>query len=266
MRMTLPSKIQEGIRHPFTFIVRQLYKLCIVLPYQLLVWCFQCVRSWQDAPHASSGSGMCVIMTSLIGTAPTPLSYGTRSIFSASERAEQTRRSIASVRARISGAHIVLVEAGDPGVVPADIIASVDTYLPVGGTWWVRAAVNSRYKSFGEASMLLASYRLLPTAELYFKMSGRYVLSVSFSLREWSGGMFHMYYIRPDFVSTRLYSFTRAAVRLWYFALVKSLPLLWLDYPIEFLLQKYIPSTAIARVPAVGIQGFDAVSGVPVSE
>ena len=55
-----------------------------------------------------------VLITSVINTPNTPLSYtNTRSVFSRQDRFEQTKKTIKSVREKLSNSKIIIVECSD---------------------------------------------------------------------------------------------------------------------------------------------------------
>ena len=260
------EKITVGLRHPWRFCARQLYRSLVIFPFEFIVsvcgWLY--VRSTPETVNASVGT--CFVVTSLIYCNDRPLTYGVRSHFLAEERATQTLATIRSIRQYAPGAVIVLIEAGLREDIPEEIKKSADRYVYVGNKIIVRATCDSRFKSLGETTLLLVGQRFLPQAKQYVKMSGRYWLNEEFNLSAWHGKNFTFYYIRPDFISTRLYRFSARATRHWRLALIKSLPYLFLDYPIEYLLQKCIPNSCIDTVHRVGVSGFDGVTGTDIKE
>jgi len=55
-----------------------------------------------------------ILITSVINTPNTPLSYtNTRSVFSRQDRFEQTKKTIKSVREKLSNSKIIIVECSD---------------------------------------------------------------------------------------------------------------------------------------------------------
>lgn len=263
---TLSDKIKTGARHPFRFIGRQLYRVFIILPYEAVVGVVAWIVLSKNNTNTVAEVETCIFVTSLIYVKDRKLTYGVRSVFNAEKRAEQTLATIKSIRERAPAATIVLIEAGLREDIPAAVRAAADTYIYVGGSKLVRLACDSPFKSLGETVLLLAGYKALPNAKRYFKMSGRYWLNNEFNQAAWQGDNFSFYYIRTDFISTRLYSFSIAAKRRWRFALIKSLPYLFLDYPIEFLLPKFVAAKYITKINRVGVSGLDGVTGAEIKE
>lgn len=157
------------------------------------------------------------------------------------------------------------IEAGLEAA-PFDLKNQVDEYVYVGDRFLVRRACDSSLKSLGEVSMLLAAGSKLPRARQYWKISGRYVLTHEFNLKEWNREGMVFYYIRPDFVSTRLYSFSNNAKKIWLKSLAKGIPYLLLDYPVEYTLNRFVSKKYISTVESVGVMGNDATNGREIKE
>ncbi len=263
--MPLPRTLVLFFRRPVSFFGRQVYRVFIIWPYEVLVSLF--IRSGApSAAKAPPSQAVCVVITSVIHCSQKRLTYSAlRSFFEPSERTQQTLVTIQSVRTYIPNATIVLLEAGLEAHVP-EVEKAVDHYVYVGSRPWVRSACNSRFKSLGEVSMLLAGYPKLPPAAYYLKISGRYWLNDFFRVDSWKNRSFTFFHIRPDFVSTRVYSFAYGMKKYWRLALIKSLPYLFLDYPIEYLLHKFVPAQYVTKAARVGVTGFDGVNGKEVSE
>ncbi len=249
---------------PITFVFRQIYKIVFAYPFSIIVaGIFLFKKSRKDEKKEYTH---CFIITSVIYPKDAALSYtSTRSVYTPEKRYEQTLATINSIRRRVPGAHIVCIEAGLESE-PFDLKKNVDTYVYGGNNRWVRYACDSSLKSLGEAMMLLFAYKKLPVAERYFKISGRYCLTNDFSLEDWKKGEMVYHYIRPDFISTRLYSFTSRMKSEWYKAVIMGIPYLLLDYPIEYTLLRFTKKEHISKIEKVGIEGADATNGKEVRE
>lgn len=264
-----------GIAHPavagnlFVFILRQIYRVVIVFPYLLVVSVIEWfVKIFSRRSVKKDGGGdVCFIISSVIYPAASKLSYGTRSVYSPEERAAQTLSTVVSIKEKVPNAKIVLVESGLQENLPLDLAKQVDQYLYLGNKFFVRRTCDSRLKSLGEAVMLLCAIKHIKfNAEVFFKISGRYSLDENFDFSTWKTDLFKFFYIRKDYVSTRLYSFGKSMLRQWQFALIKGLPLLLLDYPIEHILARFVPKKYIQTIDKVGVMGADATNGVIVKE
>lgn len=245
------------------FLIRQVYKVCVAFPWGVLV---DMLFAMKNNPVEKTEYAYCVLITSVIYPKEKELSYSKiRSVYSPDERYTQTLTTIRSIREKMPEARIVCIEAGLEAV-PFDLQNHVDEYIYVGKNTLVRRACDSGLKSLGETSMLLAVANKLPYAKRYFKISGRYVLNNEFNLENWEKGEVVYHYIRPDFVSTRLYSFSESAKKIWHKALLKGIPYLLLDYPIEHVLVRFTPKKFISGIETVGVVGNDGTNGKEVKE
>ncbi len=249
---------------PISFVFRQIYKIVFAYPFSTFVagiFLFKKSSNKEKKEYTH-----CFIITSVIYPKNTALSYAsTRSVYSPEKRYEQTIATINSIRTRVPDAYIICIEAGLESD-PFDLKHSVDTYIYGGSNRWVRHACDSSLKSLGEAVMLLFAYKKLPIAERYFKISGRYCLTNDFSLEDWEKSEIVYHYIRPDFISTRLYGFAATMKQEWYKALIAGVPYLFLDYPIEYTLARFTKREKISKIEKVGIEGTDATNGKKVRE
>ncbi|MEK7172995.1 MAG: hypothetical protein AAB740_03385 [Patescibacteria group bacterium] len=255
------------LNHPLSFLARQVYKIVLVRPFQLVVSIIGLFYSDQPLKNIEEVS-YCFIITSVIYNKQKELSYAsTRSVYNPEERAVQTLKTITSIKEKVPSAKIILVESGLQSNLPLELAKQVDQYLYLGNKFFVRLACDSKFKSLGEAVMLLSALKLIKfNAELFFKISGRYFLDENFDINSWQSGLFKFFYIRNDFVSTRLYSFGKQMMRVWQLALIKGLPLMLLDYPVEHILARLVPKKYIQTVDKVGVMGADATSGKIVKE
>jgi len=216
--------------------------------------------------ESTDGSAVWIVI-SVIHFARRSLSFSqVRSQFSPEVRAEQTRGTIASIKTHMPDAKIVLVEMGTRRDLPADLTSSVFRYLYLGDKVLVRKCCDSRHRGLGEAVGLLVASRLLPRADYYFKISGRYFLSDRFDRQKWRTPFaFHMRRFDSS-VSTRLYGFPASLLGAWRQALLLSVPFLLLGKGIEQMLPRFIPSTAICYMPILGVSGWIAPNGAAIDE
>jgi hypothetical protein len=252
--------------HPVRFAIRQLYKVFCIAPYELIVTLGTSLKRTAHSTAADKTTTY-VVVTSVIHFVPKKFTYtATRSVYSPSERYTQTLATERSIREHLPQAKIILLEGGlepDSG----ELRQAVDCYAYVGRSWFARRAVDSRLKSLGEVIMLLSGARAIPRdGARYYKVSGRYLVNGSYAQSAWEQDAFSFFFIRPDFVSTRLYSFPGSFLSEWYIALIRALPYLLLDYPIEFLLWKLVPRKWQRSVSVAGVEGTDATNGRAVAE
>lgn len=132
---------------------------------------------------------LCLI-TSVIKTPSLPLSYtDTRSVFTPEERYSQTLNTIESVRNKIPGVIICLVECSDLDKYQVVKLTShVDYFLNIFDDTELRSRVYSPSKSMGEGTMTIAALNYIRERDIkytsFYKISGRYSLADSFILDE----------------------------------------------------------------------------------
>lgn len=262
------SSIVIFIKSLAYFLFRQVYRIFLIIPFSILVAVTEVFFGKFFNNKGDIKTKYCFIITSVIYPKQKELSYAnTRSVYNSEERALQTLQTIGSIKEKIPEAKIVLVESGLRKELPLELSSKVDQYLYVGDNFFARRACDSKFKSLGEAVMLLVAMGKIEfNASVFFKISGRYFLDNNFNIISWQSELFRFFYIRKDYVSTRLYSFGKELFFIWRFALIKGLPLLFLDYPIEHILSRFIPKKYIIPVEKVGVMGNDATNGKIVKE
>jgi len=207
-------------------------------------------------------------MTSVIYFKDKPLSYSSsRSIYSPETRAEQTLKTIQSIREKMPGAKIFLFELGLKEDLPHNLKNSVDLYVFLGNKKIVRWAVDGSKKGFGEAVGLIYGAKYIKNqADYYFKISGRYYLNDDFEINDFLDSNFaFLKYDRS--ISTRLYGFSQSVFNVWYRALWLSLLFLYFTImSIEFVLPKFIKQKYVKSLNRLGISGFIAPGGEYIKE
>lgn len=245
------------LNNPVLFLLRQVYRVFFVWPFQFVVLVIS--RISPSAPIKDKDpASFCFIITSVIYPKQGKIQYNDpRSIFSPEDRASQTLRTIVSIRAKVPNVKIILVESGLQKELPFELEKKVDQYIYVGDKNLVRLACDSKYKSLGEATMLLCAIKQFKcVADFYFKISGRYYLNEEFDIEQWKQGLFVLQYIKEDYVCTRLYGWRAEAFNTWKYALLMGLPLAIISYAVENTLAKYIPRNQVHRLVTLGVEGI----------
>lgn len=254
---------KKFLDNPVSFILRQIYRIFFVAPFHFIVWAVNLFNA-KPVLKSKEPDSFCFIITSVIYPQQGNIQYNSpRSIFNPEQRAQQTLRTIESIRAKVPNARIILVEGGLQENLPFELSKKVDQYIYVGGNKFVRFACDSKYKSLGESTMLLfAINKFAYSADFYFKISGRYYLDEEFDVEQWKHSLFVFQYIQEDYVCTRLYGFRAEGFHTWKYALIKGLPLALISYAVENILAKYIPKKQtynLAKLGVMGIGGSDNV-------
>jgi hypothetical protein len=207
------------------------------------------------------------IITSVIYFSQNKLSYSAvRSKFTSEERTDQTIKTVKSIRERIPGAEIILLEMGKRKNISAELTELVDKYLFIGNNVFVNWACRGKFKGFGEAvGLIVAGNRLKTNADFYFKISGRYYLNDDFSPEDWGGSSF-LARRYDSAISTRLYGFGKETFPDWQRALKKSLILLYKGRSIEEVFPEKFGQQLIQGMPKLGISGFVAPQGEYLTE
>ena len=128
-----------------------------------------------------------VIVTSVIDTPNRPFSYcATRSVYTRSERFEQTKRTISSIRQYMNDALIFLVDCTDFTFEERDYFDSTCDYIL--NLWDHKGLHNDIFgvsKALGEATLLNAAFTYIMDNNIeydnLYKLSGRYYLNNSFN-------------------------------------------------------------------------------------
>jgi hypothetical protein len=180
-----------------------------------------------------------------------------RGVFSSGERLEQTLASIASVRAKVPGALIVLLEN-------SDLVDSQARILQEAVDWLVRFDADPRSRVFrdhgnkgvGEAYMLKSIVKVLHRFDycLLFKLSARYRLSDRFALQHFPLDRFG-FLPRDGVASTRLYSVPRRLHRQYARQLVAAFLAGRLGVSIEAVIARGLSRSQVGWLDPIGVSG-----------
>ncbi len=252
--------VKNFLENPIFFSLRQIYRFFVVLPFEAIVSLYALTLPKEQQALAEPKDFYFLITSVIYPVVGRNVTYGTtRSVFNAEDRASQTLKTIESIRRKVPGAKICLIEAGLKQNLPAHISEKVDQYLYLGDKKIVRWACDSRFKSLGEAVMLLCASAHIPkSADFYFKISGRYFLDEDFDIQKWKDGLMLFYFLQHDYVSTRLYGFRKEVFQMWRLALIKGLPFAVIGYAIENTLVSFIPKKYITKIEKIGVTGVSA--------
>jgi hypothetical protein len=257
----IKAKTATARENPLAFIGRQLYRVFLIYPFQLIVTPIV-LFFMRNKPNGQTKAERCFIITSVIYTKEGIIQYNSpRTIFTPEKRAEQTVQTVQSIRQYAPGAKIILVESGMKEDLPFDLAKIVDQYIYVGNDRLVRWGCDSIYKSLGEIMMLLRALgRFTIQADFYFKISGRYYLNEEFDLSKWNQGDFVFQFIKENYICTRLYGFRATALNRWKKTLLNGILLTRIGYPIENILADYVPKKYVQRIIRLGVMGIGGSS------
>ena len=128
-----------------------------------------------------------VLISSVIKTSSNPLSYiNTRSIYSHEERYEQTKKTIQSIKEKIPGAKIIMVECSNFRDDEIEYLQNnTDYFLNLYNDSEKKERIQSRSKSLGEGTMTFSALEFIMQNNIEYdnliKISGRYWFSEKFN-------------------------------------------------------------------------------------
>lgn len=126
------------------------------------------------------------IITSVINTISTDLTYGPRSFYNINERFEQTLQTIQTIKYYVPNADIYLIEGSHITFEMEYIFENVvNKYINVYNNKYIRTAVESKLKGYGEAAQIYHVFNKydFTNYDYIFKISGRYYLNSEFDLK-----------------------------------------------------------------------------------
>jgi hypothetical protein len=202
------------------------------------------------------------IVSSAIYITSKPLCYSPdRSAFNAEERAQQTLKTIESIRTTVPNAKILLIEMGLIKNLPYNMENMVDKYLYLGDKKEIREAADGPFKGLGEAMGLYLANESISSfnADYYFKISGRYYLNKEFNINNWIADG----YTGRDYYGglfTVLYGFPKRLYENWRNSLKESFPILLQGESIEIIQAKHLEKP-FYYLSKMGVSGWEAHSG-----
>lgn len=194
-----------------------------------------------------------------------------RSVISEEERINQTYHTINTIREKVPGAYIVLVDNGVKS--PKMFLEKkVDKFVYVGAKKLVKKA-SSINKSTGEAVLMLYALRYAKGFDYYFKISGRYYLNENFDISHWNLERMCFLHNTEDYDNipmkeeyiggshnTALYSFPQKCFLKIYISYLLSVPFVQTTRPIETALP-YFSRRPISYMKKLGLSGIMGGNG-----
>lgn len=218
--------------------------------------------------NSEGSTKICFVISSVIFFADSPLSYSdSRSVFTSSEREEQTIQTIKSIKNRLPNAKICLIESGRDEAISSKIVDAIDIYIYVGNNKIVRKACDGSKKGLGEVIALLFGLRKARISksefDYFFKISGRYCLTDDFKASKFLNNCDFTFkkYNDPVQVSTRLYGFYANKYWNWNRAMLRTIPSLLINKSIEQ--QMYIKTRSYNcnYIKNLGVKGLVGPDG-----
>lgn len=217
---------------------------------------------------------ICFVISSCIFVNKSAAFFGSRAVkrsfFSAEDRIQQTYKTIESIKEKIPGSYIILVDNGDSD--PKEFLEDkVDKYQYIGNRKFVQKAALKN-KSFGEAVLMLYALPYARKGNFIFKISGRYYLNDKFELEKWDLKKICFLHNTEEFEnlkqgeycygshSTVLYGFSKQYYWKIYISYILSLPFIQTTRPIETALPFFCrkPIFYMKQLGVSGLMGGNA--------
>uniref|UniRef100_A0A6C0JEZ0 Uncharacterized protein n=1 Tax=viral metagenome TaxID=1070528 RepID=A0A6C0JEZ0_9ZZZZ len=210
-----------------------------------------------------------VLITSIINTPSTPLSYGIRSVYNSEQRFEQTKLTIQSIKEKIPNSKIFIVECSELNEEQLNYFLQNSTYfLNLFNNEELTAKMHSNSKSLCEGTMTFCALDFLLQNDIKFdsliKISGRYYLSENFDYNNFNNDELVIKYINNDInnVFTGLYKLPRSCTEKLKLFLQNNVNKMMLYIGYEVLFAEFIKTQKINKnnVSPIGLKGYVSVS------
>lgn len=218
----------------------------------------------------STKNNICFFVVSVIQPhSSMPFTYGCRSIFSVSERKEQTLKTVQSIKQHYPQADIIFIEGGatsDNG-----IKKTVTKYFHIGNNPIIKRAVNNRSKAWGELILTASTMFTWFKYNYVFKLSGRYWLNGNVDYQKFTDEKnritgLDIYKDRSQ-ISTRLIGIPKSCYFRFLYALVRRI---WKvpnsNTVYEAYLLKGLTLKSIRFIPKIGVSGLTGVTNELIEE
>jgi hypothetical protein len=209
-----------------------------------------------------------VFITSIIKPPDTPLSYGTRSVYTSQERFEQTKITIQSAKEKIPNSKIFLVECSDLNEQETNYFLQNTTYFLNLYDTNLRNNMHSPSKSLCEGTMTICGLQFLLQNNIAYdnliKISGRYYLSERFDFSNFMNNDIVIKYINDDVnnVFTGLFKIPRQCTETLFAFLQNSFNRMIACVGYEVLFADFIKTQSVPKkiVNPIGLKGYVSVS------
>lgn len=208
-----------------------------------------------------------VLVTSIINTPNKQLSYSKiRSVFSRKERFEQTKKTIQSIKEKISNCKIILVECTDFNEEENNYFKdNCDYLLNLWNDKNLHDYIFGISKSLGEGTMTIKAIQYIQELNLeynyLYKISGRYWLNDNFSLNSVESNIFKRIDNNPNNIFTALYKIDKESVNKLLYFLVNNIENMKKCIGYEVLIAHFVKNIDKKLIDIIGLSGFVTVCG-----
>lgn len=208
-----------------------------------------------------------VLITSVINTPNTPLSYtNTRSVFSRQDRFEQTKKTIKSVREKLSNSKIIIVECSNFNEEENNYFKKNCDYIL--NLWNKKELHNYIFgpsKSLGEGTMTIEALKYIKELHLeyqyLYKISGRYWLNDNFKIENIQNNIFKRINKSENNIFTALYKIDKKTVEKLVIFLINNIESMKKCIGYEVLISQFVKNIDKHLVDIIGLSGFVTVCG-----
>lgn len=208
-----------------------------------------------------------VLITSIINPPNSPLSYTKiRSVFSRRERFEQTKKTIQTIKEKISNCKIILVECTDLDEEENNYFKdNCDYLLNLWNDKNLHDYIFGISKSLGEGTMTIKALQYIQKLNLkynyLYKISGRYWLNDNFSLNNLESNIFKRIDNNPNNIFTALYKIDKESVNKLLYFLVNNIENMKKCIGYEVLIAHFVKNIDKKLIDIIGLSGFVTVCG-----
>lgn len=208
-----------------------------------------------------------VLITSVIDTPNKQLSYSKiRSVFSRRERFEQTKKTIQSIKEKISNCKIIIVECSDLNEEENNYFKDNCDYLL--NLWHennLHDYIFGVSKSLGEGMMTIKALQYIQQLNLeynyLYKISGRYWLNNNFKIQNIQDNVFKKINNNTNNILTALYKIDKESVNKLLYFLVNNIENMKKCIGYEVLIAHFVKNIDKKLVDLIGLSGFVTVCG-----
>ena len=208
-----------------------------------------------------------VLITSVIDTPNKELSYSKiRSVFSRRERFEQTKKTIQSIKEKISNCKIIVVECTDFNEEENNYFKdNCDYLLNLWNDKNLHDYIFGISKSLGEGMMTIKALQYIQQLNLeynyLYKISGRYWLNNNFKIQNIQDNVFKKINNNTNNILTALYKIDKESVNKLLYFLVNNIENMKKCIGYEVLIAHFVKNIDKKLVDLIGLSGFVTVCG-----
>ena len=208
-----------------------------------------------------------ILITSVINTPTIPLSYTKiRSVYSREERFEQTKKTIQSVKEKLSNSKIIIVECSDFNEEEGKYFKDNCDYIL---NLWAKKELHNYIfgpsKSLGEGTMTIEALKYIKELNLeyqyLYKISGRYWLNENFKIENIQSNVFKKINNNENNIFTALYKIDMKTVEKLLIFLINNIEEMKKCIGYEILMSQFVKNIDKKLVDIIGLSGFVTVCG-----